>query len=159
MVKLWNAQSFFDQRSLLPPAQTQYWGTELLRGHRITSLHFHLWCFNQHLRKNAAFGAYSAAATVSAGCWEKLIWEPWTEENTSMEFLLFSLFTVKKTNVNKFPISSGHIAHKSFVMLRESNTNLASFQNQFVQPVWWAVTGGEKKNRFFRSKPHYLQAQ
>ena len=61
--------------------------------------------------------------------------------------LLLSLFIVEKTNVNKFPISSGYTAHKSLVMLRESNTNLASFQNQFVQPDWWAVTGGKKKKK------------
>lgn len=71
---------------------------------------------------------------------EKYLFERHGEKILSQNLsLLFSLFTVEKTNLNKFPISSGYTAQRSLAML-EHNTNLASFQNQFVQPVWWAVT-------------------
>lgn len=156
---------FFGTEKLAPTC-SQYWGTELLRGHRITSLHFHLWCFNRHLRKNAAFGAYdSATATVIAGCWEILIWEAWREENTSMEFLfvIFPLYCRKDKceQISNFIWLYMKCINAEKVGYVEVAQHKFSKLSKSVRPAclmschWW----GKKKKSVFRSKPHYLQAQ
>lgn len=87
--------------------------------------------------QNAAFGAYdSVIATGIAGWWEMLIWEGWGEENNSMVFL-FVISPLYCTNDKSEQISDliwYHISH-NFGYVREHNTNLASFQNQFAQPA------------------------